>query len=161
MRATVVVVKGCFDVKPEERNSDATWQTGVAADVAAYFAKCPPPARAHLLQLRSMAMDLAEEDPRIGPLLETLKWGEPSYLTSKTRAGTTLRLAFYKKRSNTIGVFFNCRTRLAGRIKELYPSHFNHDGNRGLLFDTRESLPAEDLKACLALILTYHVQKLF
>jgi hypothetical protein len=34
--------------------------------------------------------------PGVGALHETLKWGQPAYLTPETRSGTTLRLGVPK-----------------------------------------------------------------
>jgi hypothetical protein len=92
-----------------------------APPVAAYLADCSPAVREGLLGLRTLVYQVAAEDQRIGPLQETLKWGEPSYLTEVTRSGTTLRLAVKKSIPATYGLFFNCRTRLAERITDLYP----------------------------------------
>ncbi len=37
-----------------------------------------------------------------GPLTETLKWGEPSFLTEASKAGTTIRLAWKSKSANQL-----------------------------------------------------------
>jgi len=46
--------------------------------------------RTTCLSIRDLAYSVAAQGERIGPLTETLKWGEPSYLTNATKAGTTL-----------------------------------------------------------------------
>lgn len=128
--------------------------------VGEYLSACSNPVRDGLLELRRLVYQVAAEDPRIGPLTETLKWGEPSYLTSKTKAGTTLRLAIKKGETERIGMFFHCQTRVAGRIEELYPDTFEFDGTRGLLFTPGASLPVDAIKGCMALVLTYHLNPL-
>ncbi len=132
-----------------------------APPVAAYLAECPPFIQEGLLGLRALVYQVAAEDQRIGPLQETLKWGEPSYLTEATRSGTTLRLAVKKALPETYGLFFNCRTRIAERITDLYPNTFTLDGTRGLLFSADRKLPTEEVKACISLVLTYRLGGLF
>ena len=60
--------------------------------VQAAFAAFPPAARSRLLDLRAMVFEVADSLPGIGPIEESLRWGEPAYLTSSSRAGTTVRL---------------------------------------------------------------------
>jgi len=62
------------------------------ADVAAVFRAYPAPLRARLLALRRLIFDTAAETDGVGPLDETLKWGQPSYLTAASRSGTTIRI---------------------------------------------------------------------
>ena len=45
-----------------------------------------------LLQLRELIMKTAAATPEVGRLEETLKWGEPAYLTRQTGAGSTIRM---------------------------------------------------------------------
>jgi hypothetical protein len=61
------------------------------SDVAAVYAGFPPEMRARLMEVRALLFDLAG-GTGVGPLTETLKWGEPAYLTDASRAGTTVRL---------------------------------------------------------------------
>lgn len=129
--------------------------------LAAYFAECPPGIRARLLDLRTLVYRVAAEDTRIGPLQETLKWGEPSYLTATSRSGTTLRLARKKALPDTYGLFFNCQTSLAQQISELFPHTFILDGKRGLLFSVDENIPVEKVKSCISLVLTYRLGGIF
>lgn len=129
--------------------------------VMAYLADWSPLVRDGLLELRTLVYQVAAEDVRIGPLRETLKWGEPAYLTEASRSGTTLRLAVKKAMPDTYGLFFNCRTSVAQRITDLYPNTFTLDGKRGLLFSVGRKIPAEDVKACISLVLTYRLGGLF
>ena len=52
--------------------------------------------------LRSLLVEVAE-DLCVGPLTETLKWGEPAYLTEVTKAGTTVRIAWKPATPSMIG----------------------------------------------------------
>lgn len=57
--------------------------------VAAVFAAYPAGMRKRLLALRALVLDVAAKTEGVGPLTETLKWGQPSYLTDETKSGTT------------------------------------------------------------------------
>ena len=114
-----------------------------------------------LLFLRQLIFETASEIG-INDLEETLKWGEPSYLTKN---GSTVRIAWRKSFPNEVGVFFNCKTTLVDTFKEVYQDQFKFEGNRAILFtitdddDTnniKNKIPVEELKHCIALSLTYH-----
>ena len=64
--------------------------------VAGVFENFPDASRAGLLLLRDLVFDVAALDPRIGKLTETLKWGQPSYLTLESKSGTPIRLGVQK-----------------------------------------------------------------
>jgi hypothetical protein len=58
------------------------------AKVAAVFKAYPPAVRTRLLALRELVFDVAATTPEVGRLTETLKWGQPSYLTAESGSGT-------------------------------------------------------------------------
>ena len=49
--------------------------------VARVFDRYPEPRRKKLIRLRQLVLDAASETEGVETLEETLKWGEPSYLT--------------------------------------------------------------------------------
>ena len=64
--------------------------------VARAFEACPAPARARLLALRELIFRTAAETPGMGGFDETLKWGEPAYLTAASKSGSTIRIGWKK-----------------------------------------------------------------
>ncbi|MEP6434881.1 MAG: DUF1801 domain-containing protein, partial [Lentilitoribacter sp.] len=64
-----------------------------------------------LLEIRLLIFELAELDDQIGKITETLKWGEPSYLTEQSKSGTTIRLSKVKDEANYCGIYVHCQTR--------------------------------------------------
>lgn len=52
---------------------------------------CPPEVRELVMRLRQLALDTAAELAEVGDVEETLKWGEPSYVS---RTGSTIRLGW-------------------------------------------------------------------
>ncbi len=60
--------------------------------VEAAFGAYPAPVKAKLLALRRLIFDTAKRTKGVGALEETLKWGQPSYLTPETKSGSTIRI---------------------------------------------------------------------
>ena len=118
------------------------------------FQAIPAPARAQLLDVRRLIYQVAASQAA-GPLTETLKWGEPAYLTQASKSGSTIRLGQIKGDARA-AVFFNCNTTLVAGFRETYGDGFAYQGNRALLLDPDTPLPDTPLAMCLARALTYH-----
>jgi hypothetical protein len=123
------------------------------------FRTYPRPIREKLLALRQLILDTAESTEGVGPLEETLKWGQPSYLTLETKSGSTIRIDQVKPAADQYAVYFHCQTDLVATFRELYPNEFSYGGNRSILFNARDKIPKPALRHCLALALTYHLNK--
>ncbi len=117
------------------------------------------PVRERLLQLREMILDEAGRHSEIGELHETLKWGQPSYLPVMPRIGTTIRIAGHSTDSGKVGLYFNCNSSLADDYKQLYPSVFEHESRRAILIGLKDTIREKELRHCIALALTYHLNK--
>ncbi|MEP2102747.1 MAG: DUF1801 domain-containing protein [Parasphingorhabdus sp.] len=115
-------------------------------------------AQDRLIQLRSLVFEVAAHDDRIGPLEETLKWGQPSYLPSATKSGTTIRIDANAKTSENCAIYVHCGTDLVGRWRELYDESLHFEGNRAVIFDADKPLPVEPVKHIMAMALTYHLR---
>jgi hypothetical protein len=126
------------------------------ADVAVIFAAFPDRVRARLLEVRDLIFATAAGIEGVGPLTETLKWGEPSYLTAATGSGSTIRLGRFRSSERDCAVLFNCRTTLVDDFRSQFPDVFAYEKNRAILLVTREPLPRAPLSTCLAMALTYH-----
>ena len=129
------------------------------ADVGKVFAAYPAPARKLLLAIRDMIYDTAAALPEAGRITETLKWGEPAYLTSAPKSGTTIRLAWSPKRPESVGVFVNCQTSLLDDWRSLYGGVLDLVGNREIRLPLGQPLPKDPIRHCIAMALTYHQRK--
>ena len=87
-------------------------------DVAAAFSAFPAGVRARLLEVRDLIFETAAAIEGVGPLTETLKWGEPAYLTQATGSGSTVRLGRSRSSERECAVLFNCRTTLVDDFRE-------------------------------------------
>jgi Domain of unknown function (DU1801) len=126
--------------------------------VDAIFSTYPTPVKAKLLALRRLIFDTAGTTEGVGALEETLKWGQPSYLTTESKSGSTIRIDRVKAEAGRYAVYFHCQTDLVETFRELYPK-LRYGGNRSILLDAGEKLPEAALRHCLALALTYHLRK--
>ncbi len=126
--------------------------------VAAVFNAYPKPLQAKLLALRRLILDTANATKGVGALQETLKWGQPSYLTTATKSGSTIRIDQVKAAPNQVALYFHCQTDLVATFRELYPE-LNYGGNRSILLNAQNKLPEAELCHCVALALTYHLRK--
>jgi len=127
--------------------------------VADVFAAYPPPLRRALLALRQLILDTAAATDGVGPLQETLKWGQPSYLTAQSGSGTTIRIDALKDEAGGYALYVNCRTDLIDSFRALYPTELRFAGNRAVLFNAADPLPVAATGHCIALALTYHQRK--
>src|SRR5689334_11218529 len=104
----------------------------------------PKPIGAKLQALRKLILDTARTTDGVGALEETLKWGQVSYLTSETGAGSTIRIDRVKSEANQVAVYFHCQTNLVETFRELYPK-LSYSGNRAILLDAGAPLPKAEL----------------
>lgn len=131
----------------------------VPAAIAEALGHHPEPVRLQLLEVRDLVFAVAAETEGVGPLTETLKWGEPAYLTETSKSGTTIRLGVSKSAPDQCAVFVNCQTTLIDTFRTLFANDFTFEGNRALIIPATGDFPREALALCLRAALTYHRQK--
>jgi len=129
----------------------------ISKQIQQTIAPYPKAAQSAFGQIRTLIYQTAASRPEVGPLTETLKWGEPGYLTQITKSGTTIRLAWKPKHPDHLGLFVNCRTTLIDTIKTLYP--LKTDGNRAVMIPLNEPLPTQALGHLITLAQTYHLKR--
>ena len=129
------------------------------ANVTAAYDSYPDAARDMLLNLRRLIFQTAAQNPAIGPLTETLKWGEPAYLTEASKSGSTIRMAWKPAKPDHGALYFNCKTTLVDRMREIYPTTFSFQGTRAVLFRLNQPLPNDALAHCIEMALKYHLNK--
>ena len=123
--------------------------------VAAAFEAFNAEERAALLDLRVLIFDVAAQNPKIGELIETLKWGQPAYLPKKPKIGTTVRVGTPK--TGGFGLYTHCQTSLMGDFSMQHGAELKFDGNRGVLFESGADIPEEAMRILIERALTYHL----
>lgn len=119
---------------------------------------CPRSARMHLDTLRALIFETASDTQGVGAIEETLKWGQPSYLTRRPKSGTTIRLG-WDDAGTCISLFVHCQTSLVEAWRDRYGDTLTLIGNRELALRTDQPLPRAALQHCIAMALTYHLRK--
>lgn len=120
------------------------------------FAHYPDNVRDKMQFLRALVIQTAEETAHIDQLEETLKWGEPSYIT---KHGSTLRMDWKEKSPNQYAMYFKCTSRLVNTFRMVYDRKFQFEGNRAIVFHLNEKIPEQELKECIKATLLYHKVK--
>ena len=129
------------------------------SEIEAVFDAYPGKVRKRMLQLRQLIFDTAAKIDRVGPIEEALKWGQPSYLTPKSKSGTTIRIDQIKSEPECYGLFVNCRTSLLSTYRELYGDILTYDGTRCLKFNISKKPSKKMISNCITIALTYHLDK--
>ena len=128
-------------------------------NIAHAFDAFPPAPKRKLLQVRSLIYTSAANNSDIGPITETLKWGQPSYLPSKPRLGTAVRLGWNEKTPEVINLFVHCQTTLVDTYRTLVGDQLTFEGNRAIVVPIRPALPKQALRLCIEAAFTYHKNK--
>lgn len=130
----------------------------VSEPVREALARLPAGILPTLEEVRSLIIEVAAVSD-VGPLTETLKWGEPAYLTKATKSGTTVRLGTTRSAPDRCAVFFNCKTNLVASFRDRFVDDFDYEGSRALILPRRPDWSRDALSICLYEALTYHRRK--
>ncbi len=120
------------------------------------FEKYPKSVQKQMQHLRKLVLEAAAEIDGLEKLEETLKWGEPSYIT---KHGSTLRMDWKEKTPDQYAVYFKCTSQLVPTFKTIYKNTFRFENTRAIIFKLHEQIPEEELKHCMKLAMTYHKVK--
>lgn len=133
-----------------------TMQPFVDSAVAARFASYPADVRRKMLALRELAFRTAAAMPEVGQIEETLKWGEPAYVTS-SKSGSTVRMDWKIRTPAEYALYFNCNTTLVQTFRTLFPEELRFDGNRAIRFGLGQAIPRDAVAFCLSVAFRYHL----
>ena len=128
------------------------------SDIAAVFETCSERQKSALLNLRALIFETAAMTDGVGKLTETLKWGQPAYLTDASKSGSTIRIDRVKDSQHQIALYVHCQTSLILQFKDYYGDALTVKGQRAIIFDAGEPLPETMLEHCVSLALTYHLK---
>lgn len=121
------------------------------------FANYPDFVQDKMQYLRKLVIEAAEETLDVSTIEETLKWGEPSFVT---KSGSTLRMDWKPKMPDQYAMYFQCTSRLVETFRRVYDDKFEYEGNRAIVFHVNQKkIPEVELKECIEATLTYHKVK--
>jgi len=127
-------------------------------DVEKKFESYPECVRPKLYFLRHLIFDEAAKDKSIGSLEETLKWDEPSYLTTVSKSGSTVRIDWKPKFPSQYAIYVNCKTTLIDTFRSVFPE-LSYEGNRAIVFNVEQEIPENEVRICINMALKYHLNK--
>jgi len=127
--------------------------------VARAFAAYPPAIRSKLMALRALIFRTAAATDGVGALEETLKWGEPAYVTSQSKSGSTIRIDWKLSCPSEYAMYFHCQTNLVATFRKAFPRELAFEGNRAIVFAASGPIPTSAVSSCVAAALTYHRTK--
>ena len=120
------------------------------------FANYPDVVRDKMQRLRELVIETAKETEGVTVLEETLKWGEPSFISN---IGSTLRMDWKEKNPDQYAMYFQCTSRLVDTFSMLFHHVFQFEGKRAIIFQLNQKIPELELKECIKAALTYHKVK--
>lgn len=120
------------------------------------FADYPDFVRDKVQYLRELVIETAKETEGVTHLEETLKWGEPSFVT---KHGSTFRMDWKEKSPDRYAMYFQCTSRLVDTFRMVFDDKFEYEGNRAIVFRLKQEIHVEELKECIKASLTYHKVK--
>jgi len=118
----------------------------------------PEDLREALFQMRRLILETAVQNDTVGALEETLKWGQPSYLTVKPKTGTTIRIDRDTSDAGDVALYVNCQSSLVSDWRGMFPG-LRFGGDRSVHFRLNEPLPEAELRQMITMALTYHSRK--
>lgn len=131
-------------------------QHTTTSEVKTVFNQYPDEVRDKMQHLRKLVIETAQETEGVSYLEETLKWGEPSFVT---KHGSTLRIDWKKKMPQQYAMYFQCTSRLVDTFRLVFGDKFQYQGKRAIVFSLDQKIPEKELKACIKATLTYHKVK--
>lgn len=123
--------------------------------VAAAYDAFPPEVRNMAIILRALIYDVALQTHAVGPLHETLKWGQPAFLTSVTKSGSTLRIG--APRTGGCALYAHCATTIISSYVATFPDADKIEGNRAVHFSQPDDIVPARLRLLIRHALTYHI----
>ena len=123
------------------------------------FDSYPKRIKPRMKELRKLIFEVARITDGVGEIEETLKWGEPAYLTHRPKSGTTIRMDWKPKYPDQIAIYVNCNTNLITSYKTLFNGELQFEGNRAIILPLNKTLPKEQIMVCVKMALRYHLDK--
>ncbi len=119
------------------------------------YSKYPENVRPKIKNVHRLIIESAKE-LELEELEETLKWGEPSFLS---KHGSTIRIDWKEKTPEIYSTYFKCTSKLVSTFKQVFGPLFDYENNRAIRFTFDQQIPEDELKQCIKAALIYHKVK--
>lgn len=115
----------------------------------------PMEAQTSFARIREVILDAAQ-NADIGPVTESLKWGQPAWRPERPRTGSTLRLNWSVDQPETIALFVDCKTTISAEMFAAYPDEFSYETNRAMRLQLGAEIPKSAIAHLAQVTFTYH-----
>lgn len=123
------------------------------------FNSYPDHIKPKMEELRGLIYVVANSTEGVGVLEETLKWGEPAYLTKNPKSGTTIRIDWKDKNPDQLTMYVSCNSTWTEDFRKQFAGRLAFEGNRAVVFPADNPLPRKELMICIQMALRYHLDK--
>jgi len=113
--------------------------------------------RRNLLVIRDIILSTAACTKDVGVLNETIRWGQPSYITTQPKTGSIIRLG--PACEGAFAMFFHCQTTLVEEFRMTFGDKLRYEGNRALVWKVGDILDGEMIGHCVREALLYKLRK--
>ena len=120
--------------------------------VADWLRTVPVELRDRVDQLRALVHHVAR-DEGAWPLVEEVKWGQPSYRSSHGNESTPVRLGWTG--DGDAALLTHCQSTVIPEFRAAYGDDFRFDGDRAVLFGADDDLDEPELAELIRHALTY------
>ena len=132
---------------------DVTSDVPAPSDAVATWLKATPVELRDLAErLRSLVYSVAREEAA-WPLIEELKWGQPSYRSSHGNESTPVRLGWTD--DGEMAVLTHCQSSVIPEFRDAFGDQFRYEGNRAILLAPDDDFDEVVLSEALRHALTY------
>ena len=123
-------------------------------EIQAAYDALPPSERSGAMALRALIYETAKGISDLPAPTECLRWGQPSYITP---IGSTLRIGIPK--SGGFALYAHCQSTIISQFAQGFGADFKIEGNRAVLFQSKNDIQPEKLRLMIAHALTYKRKK--
>lgn len=120
--------------------------------VAEWFRTAPPELDDLANRLRDLIHRVAF-DVDAWPLVEELKWGQPSYRSPHGNESTPVRIGWTKR--DDVALLTHCQSSVVPEFRAAWGDRFRFDGDRAVLVGKAETARIDELTEFVTRALTY------
>jgi hypothetical protein len=121
--------------------------------VRAAFEAFPRRVQLQMKRLRRLILDVAHDDPHIGELTETLRWGEPAYIPNAS--GSLVRLGWKSRTPEEVLLLFHCQTSLVSDFRARFGDTLQFQKDRAIILPVDSRIDEPIIRTCVHHAFTY------
>ena len=125
-----------------------------SAEIQTAYDAFPPAVKSGTMALRTLIYETAKGISGLAAPTECLRWGQPSYITP---IGSTLRIGIPK--SGGFALYAHCQSTIISQFAQGFGADFQIEGNRAVLFQSKDDIQPEKLRLMIEHALTYKRKK--